>query len=507
MEIELRHVARAAIRWGWLIALCTVLAGGLAFLLTKGQLASYSATTTLIVNPQQVTSQADNTALQASRSQAETYVKLVESGPVLGRVIDELELELTRAELADKTSAVTVMNTQLIEITVKDPSPEEAARIANAIAQSFEGRVEELTTGRLQENLQQATSESEALRARQAEIEAELEGLDTDANRGDQEAQSQIETLREERTRAQETIADLDSVIRSINQQLATTTSPVEVADEARAAREPDSPKPMLMAALGLFLGFLVGSGLAAVLEVGDRKVRPETNIEELTGARLLAVVPMHRAAAKTGGPIVTAQPDAPASETIRLIRAHLETFVRAHPHAVLSLVNAGSSHDANDVFASLAVVAAESGISTTLIDSDLKSARLHTLFGVENVGGIANLVNGPSSEGEVGVDGISILPNLCFVSAGSGSEKSAAIIGSAGFRTAIGQFRERADLVMINTPPAVLSSDAISAAVLADGALVVGRYGETRKDDLAALVATVRDCGVEVVGVVMLRR
>lgn len=502
MEIELRQVIRAALRWSWLIALTTVLAGGLAYALTSVQSETYSATTTLLVNPQQITSSTDSSVLQASRSQAETYVRLVESGPVLDRVRHDLNLELTRDQFLEKIDAATVPGTQLIEITVEDPSADEAARIANALSEAFRDRVDELTVGRLQQNLEQATTESATLQARVKEIDNELAELDTDANQGNSEIQEQIATLKGERTRAQETIVDLDSTIRSINQALATTRSPVEVADEARAAHEPDSPRPLLMTALGLFLGGLVGCGLAAVLEISDRKVRPETDIESLTGARLLTVVPMGGKSQVMGEPTLCAKPDSLAAESIRLLRTHLQSFTETHPHGLLAMAHTGVGAQERDLVASLAVAFAQAGTVTRLVDANLRSPRLHELFGVANESGIASM----SAQGAVVEGGAEVIPGLQLVSAGEVKGHPAEIVSSSGFAKTLRSLGEVSDVVLINTPPALAYSDATSIASIADGVLIVGRYGETNRDDLAALASTIREDGRHLVGVVMIR-
>lgn len=502
MEIELRQVIRAAIRWAWLIALTTVLAGVVAFMLTKGQTATYSATTTLLVNPQQVTSSTDNSQLQASRSQADTYVRLVESGPVLDRVVKELNLPITSSELANKVEATTVINTQLIEITVKDPSPKQAALIANSVANAFEQRVDDLTTGRLEANLKQASSESSALRARMAEIDAKLADLDTDANRNNADIQTQISALKEERSRAQETTADLDATIRSINSSLATTTSPVAVADEAQAAREPDSPKPALMTALGLFLGFLIGCGLAALLQLTDRKVRPETDVEALTGTRLLTIVPQARKPASSREPVLVAAPDSPAAEAVRLLRTHLQGFVEAHPHGTLALAYAGEGTQGADLLANMGIALAQSGTSTLLVDADIRTPHLHQLFASENGPGLAAVLTGGAENG----GGTDIARNLCLVSAGTTTDHPAGLVSSSSFARAMRDLSSRADFTLISAPPALAYSDALSIASVADGVLLVGRYGETSRDDLAALATTIREDGMTLVGVVMIR-
>lgn len=504
MEIELRQVIRAALRWAWLIALATVLTGALAYLLTSGQTPTYTATTTLLVNPQQVMGATENTALQASRSQAETYVRLVESGPVLDRVTSEMGLDLTRGELANKIEATVILNTQLIEITVSDESAEQAARIANAVAMHFEGHVHDLTVGRLEENLAQAQAQIDALRTRQAQIDIELADLDTDANADDATVQAQITALEDERARAAETEADLTSQVRTINTSIATVRSPVEVADSATPAREPDSPRPLLMTALGLFLGFLIGVTLAAILEFMDRKVRPETDIEELTNSRVLGVVEQDKKK-RSASPLVVTQPDSQASEAIRMLRTHLVGYARSDTHGAIAFANAGAGSASSDILANLGVVMAQSGLNTVIIDANLRSPRQHEIFGTSNEEGLADVLS-RSEETLSAVDATVIEPNLSLITAGVANGQAAQLVSSSRFGDLVQRIRREANVVLIDAPPALEYSDALSAGSVADGVIIVGRYGSTHRDDLAALAETIQQDGMELLGVVMVK-
>jgi capsular polysaccharide biosynthesis protein/Mrp family chromosome partitioning ATPase len=505
MEIELRQVVPAAVRWGWLILLVALISGALAYAMTSRQTATYSATTTLLVNPQQVTGTADSGSLQASRSQAETYVRLVASRPVLDRVITDLSLPHPPAQLANKIEARVVMNTQLIEISVSDASPQEAARIANSVAAQFEAQVEDLTTGRLQENLSRLQQESASLQTRQAEIDAELPNLDTEANADDSAIQARIRDLGNERTRTQETLADLDSSIRAINQQLATTTSPVEVADEAQAAREPDSPKPMLMTALGLFLGLLVGAGLAAALEIMDKKIRPETDVEELTESRLLVTIPDVPSSA-VGQPLVASHPDGASAEAIRMLRTRLGVIANSRSHSAIVFASAGGTDSTSEIVAKLGVVMAQAGMRMVIVDANLREPRQHRIFGIANDGGLASALSS-GSDPVPGIDAATVAPRLSVLTAGSADGHAAEMVASAAFTSLIGAVRQEANVVLIDAPSAVESSDALTMASTADGVVLVARYGSTRRDDLARLAETIHQDGLCLIGVVMIRK
>lgn len=99
----------------------------------------YSAKTDLFVSAQSSTgTPADLNLGRRYAEQATTsYIAIIPSSLVLQPVIDELGLEITVTELAAEVTATAAMSSTAIAVTVTDPNPGQAARIANAIGESF----------------------------------------------------------------------------------------------------------------------------------------------------------------------------------------------------------------------------------------------------------------------------------------------------------------------------------------------------------------------------------
>ena len=118
------------------LALIGVSGGALVALTTP---ARYTASTQLYVSvgtnggTTSEMTQGTNFARQA----VTTYVSVIPSAIVLDPVIEQLNLDESAEELAHRVSASAGLNTVVIDVTVNDPSPEQAARIANAIGESF----------------------------------------------------------------------------------------------------------------------------------------------------------------------------------------------------------------------------------------------------------------------------------------------------------------------------------------------------------------------------------
>ncbi len=75
-----------------------------------------------------------------------SYANLVRSAQVLEPVVEELGLDTNAGELGTRVQAAPVTDTVLIDITATDADPTLAARIANTVAESLAGRVDELET-------------------------------------------------------------------------------------------------------------------------------------------------------------------------------------------------------------------------------------------------------------------------------------------------------------------------------------------------------------------------
>ena len=132
-------------RWRILVAtpLLTLAAALVtSFLLTP----QYESRTTLFVSATPTTVGASDLLQGNSFTQARvrSYVDVVTTDAVLAPVIDGLGLDVSVDEFAEQVSAASPLDTVLIEVTVTDTSPEQAAALADAVGQSLVAAVTEL---------------------------------------------------------------------------------------------------------------------------------------------------------------------------------------------------------------------------------------------------------------------------------------------------------------------------------------------------------------------------
>lgn len=136
--MELKDYWRA-VRNRWVaLSVCIALCVGAAVAITALLPREYEARTELYVAPEAGSSTAE--LMQGSNfilDRVKSYVQVIPREVVLAPVIEELDLDLSVAELAERVQAEVIAETVVIEIVVTDSSPERAAAIANAIAAEF----------------------------------------------------------------------------------------------------------------------------------------------------------------------------------------------------------------------------------------------------------------------------------------------------------------------------------------------------------------------------------
>jgi len=129
--------AAVARRW-WILAISVVvgiLAGVLATSLATPE---YTASARLFVSATGGSSSTEaESGAKFSEERTESYVRMITTEQITQRVVDQLALPMSASELSSEVTAAIVPRTVLFDVTVTDPSPDQAAAIANALADQF----------------------------------------------------------------------------------------------------------------------------------------------------------------------------------------------------------------------------------------------------------------------------------------------------------------------------------------------------------------------------------
>jgi chain length determinant protein tyrosine kinase EpsG len=191
-----------------------------------------------------------------------------------------------------------------------------------------------------------------------------------------------------------------------------------------------------------------------------------------------------------------------PSVERLRALRTRLLirwSSVGNKPRA-LAIVSPGSCEGRTFLTANLAVLFAQLGMSTLLVDADLRAPRQARIFNIADRTGLSSVLSGRAA-GEVSLPAFG---SLSVLPAGPLPPNPQELL----LRPALASYLELAsaqyEVVLVDTPPARDSADAHGVAFCAGSALVLARSDHTRLDEACVLARDLAEAGALVLGAVL---
>ncbi len=286
-------------------------------------------------------------------------------------------------------------------------------------------------------------------------------------------------------------------------------TGNAELAEAAEVPSSPSSPKNTRNAILGALVGLVLGVGVALLFERLDRRIRDPKEVEEMFERPILAAIPESRTLSRLG----LVQEVLPPAETeaFRMLRANLRYF--NVDRAVRSvLVTSAAPGDGKSTAAwNLASTAAGAGARVLLIEADLRHPGLADSLGLRGAPGLSTILSGQAALEDL----LQQIPvqakandlraqTVDVLLAGPVPPNPAELLESNRMREVIAEAERSYDLLVIDTPPTSVVSDAIPLLSQVGGVIVIARLKKTTRDAAAHLRNQLRNLDARILGVVV---
>jgi protein-tyrosine kinase len=193
-----------------------------------------------------------------------------------------------------------------------------------------------------------------------------------------------------------------------------------------------------------------------------------------------------------------------PRVEEMRALRTQLliRWFNAAPGPRALAIVSPGAHEGRSYLAANMAVLFAQLGHRTLLIDADLRAPRQHRLFNLSDRNGLSAVLSSRSGlEAAVAIPGI---VGLKVLPAGPTPPNPQELLSRGAFGVLLKEVESEFDVVLLDSPPALLYADVQTIAWRAGAALVLARRNHTRIADTSAVARELADAGTRMVGSVM---
>jgi polysaccharide biosynthesis transport protein len=302
----------------------------------------------------------------------------------------------------------------------------------------------------------------------------------------------------------------------------------IEVLDFAPLPyRKSGLPRPVEMG-LGLFFGLALATAAAVLAEMTNRKVRRPEELQESLGTLELGIIPriaqlgthtgFIRQLPQGGANEIVFSPSGALSqeaEAFRMLRMSL-AFSWGERPCTLVVTSAAPQEGKTLIATNLAATFARGGADVLLVDCDIHRPRLHKVFQVPRSPGLMDLLRTQETEvhqetarrvaltqrltavRRTSIERLWLLP--CGVNAVNTPE----LLEPATLQGLLSQLKTEYDVIVLDTPPVLVSADAATLAASAEGVILVVRAGQTERGAAELARQRVTAAGGRILGAVL---
>jgi non-specific protein-tyrosine kinase len=483
-------------RWIWLMVLCAFVAAGTTYLLSKRIVPVYQASTLVFINEAPSNKGVDLNVIQTSERLAKTYAQIMTTRPVLEGTVERLGLELNLDALERSISVQPLADTQLMVVKVENNDPERAAKIANTLVAEFSEQNRSDQVQRFSASKENMEAELARLSERILEVNTSLSNLGETP-----EANAQRDRLEASLAQYRQSYTSLLQSYEQLRLTEAQSISTILQKEPAYPPRSPIRPRTMRDTALAAVIGLLLGFGIAVLFEALDDTLRNGEDISHQLGIKVLGVIANYPA--DENCPITVRLPRHPVVEAYRSLRTNLQFAGTENPLRTIVVTSPTPEDGKSTIATNLALVLAQSGRKTFLIDADLRRPKIHKFFGLENNDGLGEMFIRPRLVLNGNLKPVETR-NISVLTAGRLAPNPAELLESARMEELLAAVKEQYDVGVIDTPPVLAVTDASVLAPKVDGVLLVVRPGITKKEAAKQAIAELRHVGANVLGVVL---
>ncbi|SHN02661.1 tyrosine-protein kinase Etk/Wzc [Fibrobacter sp. UWR3] len=327
----------------------------------------------------------------------------------------------------------------------------------------------------------------------QNKLRAELAALKKNAEKMPL-TQQEVKRLQEEVAVNNEVYTNMLNNIQQLRVVRAGEVGNVRIVDFAQVEQSQTKPNKSRILMASVVFGFIFGVLFVFLMYILRNGAKSASEIERETGLSVFAKIPQstHKLLRghkhlHHGAPFVLQNAEDKVSESFRSLQTALMFLMPNPEHSVVLVMGLIPGVGKSFVSLNLAATIAASGKKVLLIDADMRRGVIHgrSKFGLADVlAGIATLDTAVSQKH---------VDNLCVMNAGKTKLAACELLRGDAMDKLLKEAREKFDMVIVDTPPLNLVTDAELICPLVDYSLFVLHYGRHSMEEIKETVERVK--------------
>ena len=331
----------------------------------------------------------------------------------------------------------------------------------------------------------------------------------------------------------------LQSRLEDAQIQKASELKEVSIVERATFAAVLPEPSIYIRVWIGMLVGIMLGTVFALLVESMDTSIGTIEDVERYVKLPVLGVIP-HLDLETVKEKVLVDEmesdlpdwrideiatlcthfaPTQPFAEAFRSMRAHLEVLLKRNGWKTVMLTSSVLQEGKTNTACNLAVVFAQAGLSTLLIDADLRRPRVHKVFGLSDTPGLSEVLLGVTSWegatrsvddlilGKFGLVNAQITPGLEYLSlltSGRRVDQPAELLNLEKISGILSEMRDRYDIIIMDVAPVLPIADATQLALRVDATVLAYQIGRVGRQVVNRSKSRLEAIGGNVIGLVM---
>jgi capsular exopolysaccharide synthesis family protein len=244
----------------------------------------------------------------------------------------------------------------------------------------------------------------------------------------------------------------------------------------------------------------LLALGLIFLWEYLDDSIKSADDLSQFGNLNVLGAVGRIKVRNDSRKIVTHLDPSSPTSESFRMIRNKLR-FGSADELPKSILVTSPQPEEGKSITAAnLGIIMAKANIKTILVDADLSHPVLHDVFNVKFKSGLADLINSPVTGIQDCLKKTSI-DNLQIITGGETSQDQTERLSAERISEILKTLQDQAEIIIIDSPPVLLTADAAILSNRADGVIVVVRAGKSKRKAVRQALIDLQEANANILG------
>jgi succinoglycan biosynthesis transport protein ExoP len=515
VDFDLRRYARVLRRRKWVILASLVVCVAGAVVYSRQQTPIYKPTAQLLLATQPGDPlAAPSSNVQDAARKLNNEVQQLLSAPAVAAVRNGYKGKLDPSKVQAAPSAN--QNADVIYLSLTDPDPKAAANLVNQYANLYiayrsQKVVDDLLAAgkAVTQKLNDTQHAIEVISTPLTDFSNKIQGAPDDKTRQALTAQRaallvqlqpQLTPLQNQLTFYQQ---QLDKVTLSAGVQQAGT---LDLLLPASSAAKQISPKPVRNGAVALFVGLLIGVGIALLLEYLDDSIRSRETLETLSGLPVVGVIPKFPSP-KGSDPadiVAVTQPRSIAAEAFRTLRAAVKFLNLDKPVRVFQITSPAAREGKTMTAANLAAVMAQAGERVVIVGCDLRNPRLDMVEHVPDARpGLTSVLLGDANLSDA-IWEHPDTPGLWVLPTGPTPPFPAEMLEGQRMGALVEALAGTYDMVILDCAPTLPVADALIVSRWAQATLVVAAQGRTSRRGFRRALQLLRQVHAPLIGTIL---